>query len=161
MDRNTAAGFYSTAVFLGVFSKPLYGLFSDLAARRVPARVGMLINTGLCTASAFLALALPSMAVLWLWIVTYGITSTARDVVYPLIIIEAFGLKHLATIYGALMLALLGGPLGSTAAGYIHDVTGSYDGAFALLAGLNLLGFLGLFLVRREIPPGREALEES
>jgi nitrate/nitrite transporter NarK len=161
MELRTAAGFYSTAVFLGVFSKPLYGLFSDLAAHRAPARPGLLINTGICTASAFLTLALPNLGVLWLWIATYGITSTARDVVYPLIIIDTFGVKYLATIYGALMLGLLGGPIGSTAAGYVHDVTGSYDGAFALLAGLNLLGFLGLFLVRREIPAKRAALEET
>jgi len=161
MSVQTAASYYGTAVFLGVFSKPLYGLFADLAAHRAPARAGLLLNTGLYTASAFLTLLLPKLAFLWLWIAAYGVASTARDVVYPLIIIDAFGIRHLAPIYGALMLALVGGPLGSTTAAYIRDVTGSYDGAFALFAGLNLLGFLGLFLVRREIPAKRAAPEES
>jgi len=161
MDVQRAAGFYSTAVFMGVFSKPLYGLFSDLAAHRAPARPGLLINTGICTLSAFLTLALPNLSVLWLWIATYGITSTARDVVYPLVIIDTFGVKYLATIYGAIMVGLLGGPIGASLTGYIHDVTGSYDGAFAFLAGLNLVGFLGLFLVRRELPARRAAPEES
>jgi cyanate permease len=70
--------------------------------------------------------------------------------VYPLIIIDSFGVRHMAPIYGALMLALVGGPLGGIVAGNIHDRTGSYDAAFALFAGLNLAAFLGLFLVRRE-----------
>jgi MFS family permease len=150
MDVQTAAGYYGSAVFLGVFSKPLYGLIADLSSERVPARAGLLAIAGLYTASAFLSLLLPQLWVLWAWIVTYGIASTARDVVYPLIIIETFGVRHLAPIYGALMLALLGGPLGSIAAGSIRDQTGSYDGAFALFAGVNLLGFLGMWLVRKE-----------
>jgi MFS family permease len=150
MDVETAAGYYGTAVFLGVFSKPLYGLLSDLSSERVPARAGLLFITGLYTASAFLTLLLPDLWVLWSWIAAYGIASTARDVVYPLIIIDTFGVRHMAPIYGALMLALIGGPLGGIAAANIHDRTGSYDGAFALFAGLNLLGFLALWLVRRE-----------
>jgi MFS family permease len=154
MDVQTAAGYYGTAVFLGVFSKPLYGLFSDLSAQRVPARAGLLAILGLLTASAFLALALPNMGILWAWIAAYGISSTARDVVYPLIIIDTFGVRHMAPIYGALMLALVGGPLGGIAAANIRDHTGSYDGAFALFAGLNLVAFLGLWLVRRETGRG-------
>jgi MFS family permease len=150
MDVQTAAGYYGSAVFLGVFSKPLYGLLADLSSERVPARAGLLAIAALYTASAFLSLLLPELWVLWAWIVTYGIASTARDVVYPLIIIETFGVRHLAPIYGALMLALLGGPLGSIAAGSIRDRTGSYDGAFAVFAGVNLLGFLGMWLVRKE-----------
>jgi MFS family permease len=152
MDVETAAGYYGSAVLLGVFSKPLYGLLSDLSSERVPARAGLMVITGLFAASAFLTLLMPNLAILWLWIATYGISSTARDVVYPLIIIETFGVRHLAPIYGALMLALVGGPLGGIAAANIHDRTGSYDGAFALFAGLNLLGFLALLLVRRETP---------
>ena len=150
MSLQTAAGYYGTAVFLGVFSKPLYGLLADLAPERFPARAGLLAITGIYTASALLTLLLPDLRVLWLWIAAYGIASTARDVVYPLIIIDTFGVRHLAPIYGALMLALVGGPLGSIVAGNIHDHTGSYDAAFALFAGLNLVAFLGLFLVRRE-----------
>jgi MFS family permease len=150
MDLQTAAGYYGTAVFLGVFSKPLYGIISDLSSQRFPARVGLLVITGLYTASAFLTLLMPNYWVLWTWIAFYGTASTARDVVYPLTIIDAFGVRHLAPIYGALMLALVGGPVGGIVAGNIHDRTGSYDGAFAVFAGLNLLGFLALLLVRRE-----------
>jgi MFS family permease len=150
MDVETAARYYGSAVFLGVFSKPIYGLLSDLSSERIPARTGLLIISGLYTASAFLALLLPDLWLLWAWIATYGTASTARDVVYPLIIIDTFGVRYMAPIYGALMLALVGGPLGGIAAAHIRDRTGSYDGAFALFAGLNLLGFLGLLLVRRE-----------
>jgi MFS family permease len=152
MDVRTAAAYYSTAVGLGLISKPLYGVIGD----RMPARAGLLFNTGLFVVSACLNLALPQLWLLWAWIVVYGFSSTARDVVYPLIIIECFGARHMVTIYGALMLALVSGPLGSIAAASIHDRTGRYDGAFAFFAALNVLAFLGLLLVRRELAGERE-----
>jgi len=156
MDVRTATAYYTTAVSLGLLSKPLYGALGD----RLPARAGLLFNSALYVASALLMLYLPDLAVLWMWIAAYGLSSTARDVVYPLIIIDSFGVRHLAPIYGALMLALTGGPLGAITAAYIHDRTGSYDGAFALFAGLNLVGFLALFLVRRETAAGRALRRE-
>lgn len=61
-----------------------------------------------------------------------------------------------AQIYGMLMLTLLpGGTLGPIFAGYVHDATGSYAGAFATFAALNAASWLALTQVRVERRPGR------
>jgi hypothetical protein len=59
--------------------------------------------------------------------------------------------RHLAPIYGAIMLALLpGGGLGPLFAGAVHDRTGSYETAFLVFAALNAVAFASLFALRRE-----------
>ncbi len=82
---------------------------------------------------------------------TYGFATAARDVVYPLIISRCFGVRYLAQIYGAVMLALApGGALGPIFAAAVFDATGSYQVAFATFAALNLASLLALGFVRDE-----------
>ena len=98
-----------------------------------------------------LLLLLPQPGLVWVFVVSYGFSAAARDVVTPLIVAHCFGVRRLAEIYGWLMLTLLpGGTLGPIFAGYVHDRTGSYDLAFQVFAGLNVLSLLLLMLVRDE-----------
>jgi cyanate permease len=118
----------------------------------------MLLDYGLLTLSSFLLLALPDPGLVIPFILSYGIATAARDVVTPLMIVECFGVRHLAAIYGAIMLALFpGGGFGPLFAATVHDRTGSYDAAFAVFAGMNLVAFASLFLLRREGVRGCEA----
>jgi OFA family oxalate/formate antiporter-like MFS transporter len=111
----------------------------------------LLLDFGLLALSSLVLLALPGPGLLAVFLVVYGFSVAARDVVYPLIITHCFGVRDLARIYGVLMLALLpGGALGPIFAGWVHDRTGSYDSAFAVFAGLNLLALFALVFVRRE-----------
>jgi len=72
-------------------------------------------------------------------------------VVLPLVVAECFGVRHLARIYGALMLTLFpGGVLGPLFAGAVFDRAGSYAPAFATFAALNVLALAALFAVRTE-----------
>ena len=81
----------------------------------------------------------------------FGFAYAARDVVYPLAIVECFGARHLAPIYGALMVVLWpAGSLGGIFAGLVFDATGSYAPAFRSFALLNGLVFVSLFGLRRE-----------
>ena len=83
--------------------------------------------------------------------VLFGFSYAARDVVYPLAIADCFGVRYLATIYGALMVVLApAGALGPVLAGWCYDTMGSYDAAFGLFAGVNLAVLASLFLLRRE-----------
>ena len=69
----------------------------------------------------------------------------------PLIVVEAFGVAHMAQIYGALMFVLLpGGVLGPIFAARLYDTLGSYQLAFTTFAVLNALSLGLLVLVRRE-----------
>ncbi len=149
LSKREAASAYGTAVFMGLFAKPLFGLVADL----MPPRASSILNTLVYALSAFLVLGLPHPVILWVWVVAYGWTSTARDVIYPLLIMHGFGVRNMAAIYGAISVALLGGPLGSITAAAIHESTGSYDRAFILFGALNLLSVGALALVRHERTP--------
>ena len=147
MPLGEAAGHLSDAVGLGVAGKIGFGLVAD----RIPRRVAILLDYGLLAVSSLLLLALPDPRFLLPFVATWGIATAARDVVTPLLIVECFGLRHLAPIYGAVMLALLpGGGLGPLFAATVHDRTGSYAPAFLVFAALNAAAFASLFLLRPE-----------
>jgi cyanate permease len=66
-----------------------------------------------------------------------------------LVIVECFGLRHMARIYGAIMFMLLpGGTLGPVFAGYLHDTVGSYRIAFTTFAVVNLVAVAALCFLR-------------
>ena len=89
-------------------------------------------------------------SVIWLFVVSYGFATAARDVVYPLIINRCFGERYMAEIYGVLMLALPAGSLGAIFAAQVFDRLGSYDVAFTTFATLNVAVVGLLFFVRDE-----------
>jgi MFS family permease len=147
VPRDRATGYLSTAILLGMASKIGFGWLAD----RIPGRTPMLLDYGLLAASSLLLLALPDAFLIAPFVLAYGIATAARDVVTPLAIVECFGVRHLASIYGAIMLVLFpGGGFGPLFAALVHDQTGSYAIAFRTFALLNALAFASLFFLRRE-----------
>lgn len=149
MPRDLAAGHLARAVFLGMFSKIAFGLLAD----RMPAKTGLLLDYGLLAVSSLLLLAVPTGGpwLVWSFVLVFGFSYAARDVVTPLIVVRCFGAKSLAQIYGVLMLTILPGSLlGPVFTGWTHDETGSYQLAFLALAALNVATFALLFAVRDE-----------
>ena len=66
----------------------------------------------------------------------------------PLVVRKRFGARHLASIYGILLLALVpGGVAGPLLAGWAFDVTGSYAGVFSAFFVGNLTAVLALLLL--------------
>lgn len=154
IPRDEAAAHFSNAVLLGMLSKIAFGALAD----RLPDRAGLVLDYGVLAASSLLLLFLPDPVFLWAFVVSYGFSTAARDVVYPLIVTWCFGLRYMAQIYGALMLALLpGGALGPLFAAAVFDRTGGYGPAFATFAALNLAAVLALAFVRDERSVAREA----
>ena len=81
----------------------------------------------------------------------HGFAVAAENVLLPLIVVEAFGVAHMAQIYGALMFALLpGGALGPIFAARMYDTLGSYELAFTTFAVLNAVSLGLLCFVRAE-----------
>ena len=77
--------------------------------------------------------------------VLFGLSYSGRDVIYPLVVIHVFGVRHLAPVYGGLMLSLaLGGVGGPIFTAAVRDQTGSYTPAFALSAAMMLRYSLNL-----------------
>ncbi len=147
LSHEAAAGWYSFAIGMGLVSKVAMGLLAD----RVTPRLAFLADFGLLTLSSLLLLAVPAPGFLQAFAAVFGFAYAARDVVYPLIIAECFGVRYLPTIYGLLMVVLApAGSLGGILAGWSFDRLGSYDVAFQGFAALNLLVFASLFWLRTE-----------
>lgn len=149
-DAEAAAGF-SGAVALGIVAKLGIGVIAD----RVQSRTALLANFALLTFASWILLAVGTAGALPVFLVAHGFATAAENVLLPLIVAHCFGVRNLARIYGALMLALApGGILGPIFAGAVFDRTGEYTVAFVSFAALNLVGLAGLLLVRRETRPG-------
>lgn len=150
-ERSEAARYFGWAILMGLGSKIGFGWIAD----HVPHKAALLVNQALFAASPLAALFIPSPLALGLFIGIYGFSSAARDVIYPLVVADCFGVRYLAQIYGALSIALWpGGTLGPLFAGRVRDLTGSYDGALVAFALLNVVALLSMTLIRRE---GRSA----
>ncbi len=141
-----AARRFSAAVAVGIAGKIGIGLVAD----RLDAHRAAGITFGLLTAGSFLLLAVERVpAALPVFLAVHGFTVAAENVLLPLLVASCFGVRHLARIYGALMVALLpGGIAGPTVAGWVYDVSGSYRAAFALFAALNLAALIALARLR-------------
>jgi predicted MFS family arabinose efflux permease len=146
MARDDAVTRYVTAISLGIVSKLTLGLIVD----RIHERQALLLDFGLLTLSSLLLLLLPQDLLIWLFVISFGFSYAARDVVYPLIVTRCFGLGHMAEIYGLLMLTLILGAGGPFFAGWVHDRFGSYDVAFRVFAVLNLIATASLLFLRDE-----------
>ncbi len=141
-----AAGF-GFALGLGVWSKLGAGFLAD----RVPSRTAMAVDYAVMTASSILVFFVGSPGLLTVFLVTYGVSVAARDVVYPMIVAECFGVTYLARIYGTLMLALLpGGAFGPIFAAWVFDRYGDYTPAFAVFAAVNLVALAAILALRDE-----------
>ena len=146
LSNEQATFYYSKAIGLGLLSKIALGILADY----MPEKTSLLVDHGLLALSSLLLLLLPSDVWIWPFVVCYGFSTAARDIVYPLIINRCFGERFMAEIYGALMLALPAGSLGALFAAQLHDQVGSYRIAFATFAVLTTLGALALAFVRDE-----------
>jgi len=146
MSRVDVALNYAVMVGIGVLAKLGIGLIAD----SFHAKISLLV----CFAFVVLASAMllgisatPSLALAF--VVIHGLATMAQNVVYPFVIAWCFGTKHMAEIYGVMMLALLpGGVIGPIALGYMHDALGSYDLGFQILLGFTVTSFTLLALVR-------------
>ena len=144
-----ASSSFGFTLFLGIGAKVGIGLVAD----RWPPKTALLINFAVVTAASFVLLGIPMEGLLPIFVIAHGLATAAQNVVYPLMVAECFGVKHMAQIYGVLMLALLpGGVLGPIFGGYMFEAFGSYQLAFKIFAGLNLVCFLGLCAVRTQLP---------
>ena len=143
-----AAASLGLAVFLGVFAKLAMGLAAD----RVPTKMALIANFVLVSIGSLLVLAAASPPLLLGFLVIHGFAVAAENVVLPVVVAECFGVRHLARIYGALMITLFpGGALGPIFAGAVFDRMGSYQAAFGTFAFLNLLALVALLGLRREV----------
>ena len=147
LSNQDARAYLSQAIGLGIVSKIAGGFVAD----RIPQEKAILYDYGLLAVSSLVLLLLPHPILLPVFVLSYGFSQAARDVVYPLVIERCFGARHLASIYGTMTLTLLpGAALGPLMAARLRDTLGDYRLAFAIFAVLNLVSVAALLLVRDE-----------
>lgn len=140
-DQAAARGF-GAAVAVGIAGKLVMGLAVD----RVPVRRAAVATFALMALGSLALLGVARLPVLLPpFLLVHGFTVAAENVLLPLLVVDCFGVRHLARIYGTLMLALLpGGAAGPLFAGWIFDRRGAYDPAFAVFALGNCLAVIAL-----------------
>ena len=147
LPRGEAAGFWGSAVGLGIASKLGFGFLSD----RVAPQTSMLLFFALLSGSAGVLLLTPGQPFLWIFVVLFGFSYAARDVLTPVVVIHCFGLSNMAKIYGAIFPALVvGGMSGSYLTGLCADHLGTYTPGFAAFGAMNLLALVLVPRLRRE-----------
>src|SRR4029077_7186951 len=93
---------------------------------------------------------------LFFWV----IGASAGPMVESLVLIKAFGVRHFATILGAVLVIETSGEIFSPAlAGAIYDRTGSYDGALIMFMGAFATGLVLFLIASRMRTPVMQAEE--
>ncbi len=138
--RAQAAAGLELALGAGILAK----LGAGVVALRLSARSALCLNTLLLAASVALMPLAGREGVLPLVGVLFGISTAARDVLFPLLVADLFGTRRFAPVFGALMAAFFpGGAGGPLALAWAHDALGSYAIGFAgtalLLVGAALV----------------------
>jgi MFS family permease len=147
LSKESARGWLSQAIGLGIVSKIAGGYIAD----RIPHEKSILYDYGLLAFSSLVLLLLPNPLLLPVFVVTFGFSQAARDVVYPLVIERCFGARHLASIYGVMTLTLLpGAVLGPLLAAHLRDELGDYRLAFLIFVVMNVLSLAALYFLRDE-----------
>ncbi|KPJ51495.1 MAG: hypothetical protein AMJ37_04745, partial [Dehalococcoidia bacterium DG_18] len=90
-----------------------------------------------------------STSMLWAFVVVFGLAMGAMFAMEPLVVSRYFGVASFGAIYGGLWaLQAVGWAGGAPLAGYIFDVTRSYDLAFIMFIATTLLAMVLTFLLK-------------
>lgn len=150
-SRAEAAYAITVASIPAMLSKPVWGYFID----RLPAKpLAALGASGTGLALFAIVWSVDSGSLLWIYL-SYGLLGLGWGGMIPLQEViwgSYFGRRYLGAVRSAaLPFALLLGAGAPLAVSYYHDLTGTYQGALLVVAGLNV--FSGIFV--QLIPPPR------
>ena len=148
------AGFsYTVLFYLGLLGKVTSGFLADRFGRR-----RVFTGTLAIMSVGALALGRPDAGVMWSGLVLFGLGWGGLYTLLQLLAADYFGPRHLGKILGAVtVLDTLGGGLGPPVIGAMREASGSYDGAFLLIAGLVIAALLLSTRFRLDRPDLRPA----
>ena len=150
-----AATMLATVTGVSILSRVAAGYISD----RVSVRYVTIFAFLLQLLGLVILLEAGSMAILWAFVVVFGLAMGAMFAVEPLVVSKYFGLASFGAIYGGLWaLQAAGWAGGVPLAGYIFDVTGGYDLAFIIFIAATLLAMALMFFVKTPRPPSIDRL---
>jgi len=134
----------------GLVGKFLFGYLSDMLNKKrvFTGNLAVMFVGSLLLASMRADLILP-------FLVLFGLGWGGLYTLLQVLTIESFGLRAAGKILGTItVLDALGGGLGPWVTGVLYDRSGSYQSAFALMAGLIFVSFLASFLIQPQRSQG-------
>jgi sugar phosphate permease len=143
--RTFAASMMSLVLVMAAVGKLGMGAFAD----RLSARLALSLNFALAMTSMFLIFSVANPAMLYLFVLIFGLTVGAPLVLVPLLTVESLGLKRFGSIGGITgLLNTAGAAIGPIGAGRIFDMTHSYALVFQMFLVLCVLGALAAMSCR-------------
>lgn len=154
-DQLYAAGVLGMGAFLSLPGVILTGTISDYIGRELSAIVTYATSI-LGVAFGLMIYSPDQHVLLWLHACFFGLTWGARGPAITAKTADLFPGPNLGTILGVITIGTgLGAALGSWAAGFVFDVTGSYRVAFWLSILFYVAGSIAFWCLRR--PPAQRA----
>ena len=149
----SAANAASILAAIGV-SSILGKVLLGIAVDRIGGRFGFLISFILVSAALFWLVPVTEVWRLYLFAAVFGFAYGGGGVSEAPLVAGLFGLRSHGLVLGVINLGFtIGGSLGPLMAGYIFDVTGSYQVAFLISAIVGIVGLILAVVLR----PIREA----
>ena len=137
-----AAFSFGIAGMLNFVGMVLTGLAADNYPRHIVATVSYLLSFIAIFSLALMQL-FPSIILLILFVLGFGLSAGARGPIITTLMAEIFAGKGLASIYGATNLGQgLGASTGALLAGFLFDLTGGYNFGFLICTIFTFLGAL-------------------
>jgi len=155
ISATSAASILAAIGGASIVGKLLFGHVTD----RIGSRAVYIIGFILLSACLLWLIPASEMWMLYLFVFVFGLAYGALGTAQPPLVAWLFGIRSHGLIYGVCTNGFtLGGAIGPIIAGYIFDVTGSYQLAFLLCATVGVAGLiltLVLKPVRSEIDKDR------
>jgi len=147
----TAATILGLTTGVSILGRVAAGYIADRMSVKYVALFFLLLQI----AGLLLLLGTSSMAMVWFFVVVFGLAIGGMFALEPLLISEYFGLASFGAIYGGIWVFVsIGFAGGAPLAGYIFDVTGSYDLAFILFIASTLVA-MALLLFLKHVKPSQ------
>jgi sugar phosphate permease len=159
MSRATAASIVSMSAALSIVARLSMGVFSARFDRFEGVAVVLFACLFMSMLTLLISTSAPAIAgYIFFWV----IGASAGPMVESLVLIKAFGVRHFATILGAVLVIETSGEIFSPAlAGAIYDRTGSYDGALIMFMGAFATGLVLFVIASRMKTPVMQGQEVS
>jgi sugar phosphate permease len=131
---------------MGGLGKVGFGRIAEL----VPIRYAATVCFALQAVAVLLILGDPAPALIWVYVLLFGISMGGVIVLIPLSVGHFFGLRSFGVILGVLMLLqALGNSVGAYSSGLIHDHFGSYQRALVLFLWVYLAAIAAIWSAGR------------
>ncbi|MDP2920352.1 MAG: MFS transporter [Dehalococcoidia bacterium] len=155
IDPMRAAAIMAMMIFFSLPTRFLSGIISD-RLRNDQLRYVKMVSYFLQGIGVVIFLLYPSMVVVYIWFILYGLGQGFGNTLNPLIRARFFGRKAFGSIHGITqMLSTPIGVIAPTYAGWIYDTTGSYTKAFIQFAVLLGVAVVLAFFLLPPKPPER------